>query len=246
MAHLFDPLTVGSLKLKNRIVMPPMSLDLASTGGEVTDALVAHYTRRAGGVGLVIVEHSYITAEGRASLNQLGIHDDALIRGLTKLAESIHKEGTPACIQINHPGREARRPICGSQPVAPSAIPATDSDEIPKELDKNEIHRLVQLFGEAARRACEAGFDAVEVHGAHGYLLNQFTSPLSNTRTDEYGGSFESRIRFPREIVEEVRKAVGSDFPLLYRLGAYDGEGRGSRLARCRLSLKDLFEQEST
>jgi 2,4-dienoyl-CoA reductase-like NADH-dependent reductase (Old Yellow Enzyme family) len=225
--RLIDPLRVGSLTLKNRIVMPPMANDLADAEGRVTDPLIAHYTRRAPGVGLVIVEHSYFTQGGKASLRQLGIYDDAKIDGLTKLAESIHAKGTPVCIQVNHAGRKASRSVSGLEPVAPSPIPTDSSSVIPRELERAEIQNLVLLYGEAARRAQKAGFDAVEVHGAHGYLLNQFTSPLSNRRSDEYGGSFEGRIRLPLEAITEVRRRVESDFLILYRLGASDGEGRG-------------------
>jgi 2,4-dienoyl-CoA reductase-like NADH-dependent reductase (Old Yellow Enzyme family) len=249
-AKLFDPLVIGNLTLKNRIVMPPMANDLADTEGRVTDRLIAHYTRRAPGVGLVIVEHSYFTPEGKASSNQLGIHDDAMINGLTKLTESIHAKETPVCIQVNHPGREGSSAISGVEPVAPSVVPTDSSGVIPRELERHEIQHLVRLFGKAARRARKAGFDAVEVHGAHGYLLNQFTSPLTNRRTGEYGGSFEGRIRFPLEIVAEVRKAVGSDFLVLYRLGASDGEGRGvtigesqtfaQRLVRAGINIVDV------
>jgi len=224
---LFDPLAVSFLTLKNRIVMPPMANGLADTEGRVTGPLIAHYTRRAPGVGLVIVEHSFLILEGKASANQLGIHNDSMISGLTKLAESIRAMGTPVCIQVNHSGREGSRAVSGLEPVAPSVVPSDSSGVIPRELKRHEIQHLVELFGEAARRARKAGFDAVEVHGAHGYLLNQFTSPLTNRRTDEYGGSFEGRIRFPLEIVKEVRRAVGSNFLVLYRLGASDGEGRG-------------------
>ena len=173
-----------------------------------------------------------------------------MINGLTKLTESIHAKGTPVCIQVNHPGREGSRAISGAEPVAPSVVPTNSSGVIPRELGRHEIQRLVRLFGEAAGRARKAGFDAVEVHGAHGYLLNQFTSPLSNRRTDEYGGSFEGRIRFPLETVAEVRMAVGSDFLVLYRLGASDGEGRGvtigdsqtlaQRLVRAGVNIVDV------
>jgi len=165
-----------------------------------------------------------------------------LIKGLSNLAESIHAKGTPVCIQITHAGRRANSSICGSQPVAPSAIRASESDEVPRELEKHEIEGLVRLYGEAARRACKAGFDAVEIHGAHGYLLNQFASPLSNRRTDEYGGPFENRIRFPLEVVEEVRKVVGSDTPLLYRLGAYDGQEGGVTITECQAFARKLVE----
>jgi len=202
---LLDPLSFSGLRLKNRIVLPPMANDLATTKGEVQEALIAHYTRRAAGVGLVIVEHSYIAKGGKLSSRQLGIYEDILIKGLADLAKAIHAKGAPVCIQITHAGRKANSSICGSQPVAPSAIQASDSGEVPRELEKHEIEGLVRLFGEAARRACKAGFDAIEVHGAHGFLLNQFASPLSNRRTDEYGGSFEKRIRFPLEVVKEVR-----------------------------------------
>jgi NADPH2 dehydrogenase len=239
---LLDPLTVGGLSLKNRIVMPPMANDLATTKGEVTQPLIAHYTRRAAGVGLVVVEHSYIAKDGKRSSRQLGIYDDALIKGLADLAQSIHAKGTPVCIQITHAGRRGNRSICGSQPVAPSAMSASDSDEVPRELEKQEIQSLVRLFGEAARRAHKAGFEGVEVHGAHGYLLNQFTSPLSNRRTDEYGGSFENRIRFPLEVVEEARKALGSNSSLLYRLGAYDGQEGGVTISECQALARQLVE----
>jgi len=222
--------------------MPPMANDLATTRGEVTQALIVHYTRRAVGVGLVIVEHSYVAKDGKLSSKQLGIYDDALIKGLSNLAESIHAKGTPACMQITHAGRRANSSICGSQPVAPSAIPASESDEVPRELEKHEIEGLVKLYGEAARRACKAGFDAVEIHGAHGYLLNQFVSPLSNRRTDEYGGRFENRIGFPLEVVEEVRRVVGSDAPLLYRLGAYDGQEGGVTISECQAFARKLVE----
>lgn len=227
MARLFDPLLVGSLRLRNRIVMPPMANGLADETGRVTSPLIEHYTRRAPGVGLVIVEHSYFTPEGKASPNQLGIHNDSMITGLSKLADSIHAEGTPVCIQINHSGREGSYETSGVEPVAPSPIPLDSSGVVPRELGSHEIQDLIRLFGEAAGRAREAGFDAVEVHGAHGYLLNQFTSPVTNKRTDEYGGSFDGRIRLPLEIVAEIRKVVGPDLLILYRLGASDGEGRG-------------------
>jgi 2,4-dienoyl-CoA reductase-like NADH-dependent reductase (Old Yellow Enzyme family) len=204
-----------------------MSNGLADTNGRVTDPLIAHYARRAAGVGLVIVEHSYFNPQGKASSNQLGIQDDVSISGLTRLVESIHAEGTPACIQINHAGRNGDAAISGTEPVAPTAIPTEGSDDVPRELERNEIQQIVRQFGMAASRAREAGFDGVEVHGAHGYLLNQFVSPITNRRNDEYGHSFEGRIRFPVEVVTEVRRRVGSNLLVLYRLGASDGEGRG-------------------
>jgi len=222
--------------------MPPMANDLASEEGEVSEALIAHYRRRAAAVGLVIVEHSYISKDGQLSSRQLGIYDDILLNGLSRLVESIHAIGTPVCIQINHAGRKARSSICAAHPVGPSAIAAGETFEVPRELGEHEIQRVVGLFGEAARRALRSGFDAVEVHGAHGFLLNQFASSLSNRRADRYGGSFENRIRFPLQVVEEVRRIVGLDFPLLYRLGAYDGEG-GSTIDEYQTFARRLIER---
>ena len=242
MPKLFDPLVIGNVMLKNRIVMPPMSYSLADINGRVTDALIAHYERRAPGLGLVIVEHSYFTPEGKASLLQLGIHDDAMVSGLRKLVETIHAKGTHICIQVNHAGGEGSRDVSGLEPVAPSAVPSHDSNAVPRELEKHEIEHLVHLFGEAARRARMAGFDGVEIHGAHGYLLNQFTSPLTNRRTDAYGGCFEGRIRFPLETVSEVRNVVGSDFLILYRLGASDGEGRGVTIEEMQIFARRLVQ----
>ena len=239
---LFDPLSVGRLRFKNRIVMPPMAIDLATERGGVTEALIAHYTRRASGVGLVIVEHSYVAQDGKLTPRQLGIYDDALIDRLSHLAKSVQAKGTHVCIQINHAGRRASSSICGTQPVAPSLIAASDSNELPRELGRNEIRRLAIMFAEAARRASQSGFDSVEVHGAHGFLLNQFTSPLSNRRTDEYGGSFENRIRFALEVVKEVTGAVGSEFPVLYRLGAYDGPEDGITIDECQAFARKLVE----
>jgi len=219
---LLDPLTIHKSHLKNRIVMPPMASGLATRTGEVTEALVAHYKSRCRSVGLVIVEHSYIHPVGRTSEMQLGIHDDNLVPGLSRLVKAVHEEGTPIAIQIGHGGRRANSSVCGAQPVAPSPIPDPESKEIPRELTVNEIQSIVKAFGLAAGRAVKAGFDAVEIHGAHGLLLSQFCSPLANRRNDRYGGVLENRTRFPLEVASKVLGAVGQDIPVLYRLGADD------------------------
>jgi len=202
--------------------MPPMASELATRSGEVTDALVTHYRSRCRSVGLVIVEHSYIHPVGRLSEKQLGIYGDESIAGLSKLAKAVHEEGTPIAIQINHAGRRANSRICGAQPVAPSSIPDPESKETPHELTVEEIQSIVRAFGLAASRAIKAGFDAVEIHGAHGFLLNQFCSPLTNTRNDTYGGILENRMRLPLEVASEVLRTVGRDIAVLYRLGADD------------------------
>jgi len=221
-ASLLDPLTIYKLHLRNRIVMPPMASELATRSGEVTEALVAHYKSRCRSVGLVIVEHSYIHPIGKRSEMQLGIHSDNQVAGLSRLVEAVHEEGTPTAIQINHAGRRANSSVTGAQPVAASSIPDLESNETPRELTASDIQSIVKAFGLAASRAVKAGFDAVEIHGAHGFLLGQFCSPLANRRNDRYGGVLENRMRFPLEVASEVLSAVGKDIPVLYRLGADD------------------------
>ena len=222
MPGLLDPIRIGSLELPNRLVMPPMGTHLATDEGEVTDALIEHYRQRAPGVGLVIVESSYVMLAGRGGLNQLGIHRDEGIPGLQRLASAVKEQDSRISIQLNHSGASALPDEALGTPAGPSAVPLPGSDVIPRELSKGEIESIITAFAQAARRAKEAGFDAVEVHGAHGYLNGQFTSPLTNRRTDEYGGSLANRICLPLEIVSEVRNLVGADYPILYRLGADD------------------------
>lgn len=242
MPTLLDPIKIGSMRLKNRIVMPPMATGLATAEGEATEKLIQHYERRAKALGLLIVEHSYIEKGGKLSAHQLGIYDDNLIPGLTKLTERVHVLSTPIAIQINHAGRLANSEICGAQPVAPSPIPHSDEHEIPRALSKEEIEALVEAYGSAARRAIESGFDALEIHGAHGFLLSQFLSPLSNKRGDEYGGRLEDRMRFPLQVVARVKEEIGGGFPLLYRLGADDMKPGGLSLGESKVVARKLAE----
>jgi NADPH2 dehydrogenase len=220
MVHLLDPLTVKGLQLKNRLVMPPIGTDLATNTGEVTKEHLAYYKPRAREIGLVIVEHSYVDFGGRYTATQIGVHDDDLLPGLHQLVEVIHESGAAAAIQINHSGAKCIEAICGMQPVAPSTMKYWR--EAARGLEVAEIRELVHKFGESARRAMDAGFDAVEVHGAHGWLLNEFTSPLTNKRTDQYGTSLENRFRFPLEVIREVRSKMRNQAPLFFRLGADD------------------------
>jgi len=217
-----------------------MASELATRSGGVTEALVAHYKSRCRPVGLVIVEHSYIHPIGKLSERQLGIHSDNLVAGLSRLVEAVHEEGTPIAIQINHAGRKTNSRICGAQPVAPSQIPDLESRETPRELTANEIQSMVRGFGLAAGRAVKAGFDAVEIHGAHGFLLSQFCSPLTNRRNDRYGGVLENRMRFPLEVASEVLSKVGQDIPVLYRLGADDMMPRGLTLEESKRIAQSL------
>jgi 2,4-dienoyl-CoA reductase-like NADH-dependent reductase (Old Yellow Enzyme family) len=220
---LLDSLEIKGLVLRNRIVMPPMQTGLATVKGEVTERLVDYYVRRCAALGLLIVEHSYVSAGGRLSLKQLGIYDDELIFGLERLAGSIHSKGTPVVVQITHAGRVAVRDLIGGEPVGPSATGNV------RELTPNEVDALADDFALAAERAVKAGFDGVELHGAHGFLLNQFFSPLVNKRGDDYGGSLEKRMRFPLLVVERVRETVKGRL-LLYRLGADDLDRNGTQI----------------
>ncbi|MHB1417194.1 MAG: NADH:flavin oxidoreductase [Chloroflexota bacterium] len=223
MPGLFDPLTIGTMQLKNRIVMPPMGTRLAEADGAINDEHISHYTARArAGVGLVIVEHSYTDKRGCARLDQVGAYDDVLIPGLRRLADEVHRAGAAICLQINHAGALAPREATGEQPAGPSDVPPPQATEAPRALTQDEIRGIVESFARAAERAVAASFDAVEVHGSHGYLLSQFASPITNKRTDEYGGDLQGRFRFPLEVLRAVRSRLPADYPLFYRLGADD------------------------
>jgi len=206
MPGLFDSIYIRGLSLKNRLVMPPMGTGMATEDGEVTDRHIKHYTARArGGVGLIIIEHIYVSEDGKFSRQQTGLYDDKLIPALKLLVEAIHAEGTKVIIQLTHAGAKAPRDITGKQPSGPWKTALPHCGEVPRSLTVSEIRAIVVRFGNAAYRAVEAGFDSVELHGAHGYLLCQFLSPYANQRNDEYGGNMARRLLFPTEVVKEVR-----------------------------------------
>lgn len=223
MPTLFTPLTVRGVTLRNRIVMPPMQSGRASFGGEVTNRTVNFYTMRSKAIGLPIIEHTYIAPEGKIGPKQLGIHNDDAIAGFRKLSDAIHDTGAPAILQITHAGGVANKKVIGTMPIGPSARPKV------RELQKAELENLTNQFAQATERAVKAGFDGVELHGAHGYLLNQFFSPLFNERRDEYGGSLENRMLFPLQVVDSVREALQGRL-LLYRLGADDLAPNGTNI----------------
>ncbi len=223
MPGLFEPITIKGLVLKNRLVMPPMATNMATEDGEVTDRHIRHYTTRArGGVGLIIIEHTYVSRDGRLSPGQLGLYDDRLVPGLKRLAAAIHAEGTKVIIQLTHSGAKALRNVTGEQPAGPWTVMLPKASEASRPLTIPDIKALVVRFGEAAYRAIEAGFDSVELHGAHGYLLGQFLSPYTNQRNDAYGGNLAERLTFPLEVIEEVKTRLGENTPLFYRLGGDD------------------------
>ncbi|MBI4287903.1 MAG: NADH:flavin oxidoreductase [Chloroflexi bacterium] len=223
MPGLFDTIDINGVKLKNRLVMPPMATKMATEEGGVTDRHLRHYMARArGGVGLIIVEHTYVLKNGQMSAGQLGLYEDRLIDGVRRLVEAIHREGAKAAMQLTHAGAKAAREFTGEQPAGPSEVAPPKGKDLPRALRVGEMQQIVKAFGEAARRAMDAGFDAVELHGAHGFLLCQFLSPLTNRRSDKFGGDLDGRLRFPTEVIKEVKRQLGEGSPLFYRFGADD------------------------
>lgn len=216
---LFSAAKIGSMEVANRFVVPPMATNLGNPDGTVSEALVEYWvTRASGGWGLLIVEFTAVDPLGKGLPLELGVWDDTFIPGLKRLTDVAHKHGVPIALQIHHAGRQTVSPIIGSQPVSASPIPCPLYKEIPRELSTEEVWLLVEKFGDAAVRTREAGFDAVEVHGAHGYLVAQFMSAYFNKRTDMFGGNLQNRMRFPVEIIKNIRRKVGTSYPILFRL----------------------------
>ncbi|MFX1236292.1 MAG: FAD-dependent oxidoreductase [Promethearchaeota archaeon] len=219
--HLLKPIRIRSLEIPNRLVMPPMGTGLANPDGTVSEANIAYMKRRAkSGAGLIITEITEVHPLGSVSPVCLGVWDDKFIPGLSKLADSVHAEGSKIAMQLHHCGRESYLNTKKGIAIAPSAVPSYIYGFLgtPREMTLAEIQETIVSFGAAAKRAIAAGFDAVELHGAHGYLLMQFLSAHSNKRTDEYGGDFKQRARFMIECLREVRKQVGNGFPISIRL----------------------------
>lgn len=243
MAGLFTPLSTRNLRVANRIVMAPMATNMATARGEVTPRLISHYRERAeAGVGLIIIEHTYVSPGGRYSPKQLAVDRDSLVSGLSELTRALHTVGVPVILQITHAGSRTTEEVLGTRPVAPSSLPVSKGAPTPRPLFKSEIPRIIEDFSAGARRAKDAGFDGVEIHGAHGFLLSAFLSPAVNHRDDDYGGSAVNRLRLPLEVVTAARQAVGPDFPLLYRLGAEDHVNGGLQLKESLVAAKKLVE----
>ncbi len=225
MASLFDSITIRGVEIPNRIVMPSMTTRLAAADGSVTPELVQYFVARAeGGAGLITVEMCSPEPAGRHRAHELGISDDRFVDGLRELTSRLRAAGSRSSVQIGHAGGHTRQDVTGHPPVAPSALPHVVQEVdtrrvVPEELTRKGIRAVVRSFAEATARAKLAGFDVVEVHGAHGYLIAQFLSPLDNRRGDEYGGSLRNRARFALEVVDACRQRVG-DFPLVFRLSA--------------------------
>lgn len=223
MKHLFRPFRIRNLKLKNRIVMPGLASFLFDADGSVTERAVEHYRRRAaGGPAMIITEACAVSPEGIVSPHQARIYDDRFIEGFAKISAAIKSEGAVAALQIHHSGRQTSARTIGQDPLAPSDLPCPSIHGRVTPLSIEGIQELVRKFGDAAQRACQANFQLIEIHGAHGYLINQFISGFSNIRKDAYGGNTNRRARFAREIVQEVRRRVGGDFPISFKISAQE------------------------
>ncbi|MFW6315081.1 MAG: NADH:flavin oxidoreductase, partial [Desulfohalobiaceae bacterium] len=237
---LFRPIKIGNLDVKNRIYLPAMHLNMAEDF-QATDKICAFYQERAkGGAGMICVGFATVDQMSGSTLN-IGAHKDEFIPGLSRLAQSIQQEGARAAVQLNHAGRyNFSFFMDGKQPVAPSPLASQMTRETPRELGTGEVREVVESFAAAASRVKQAGFDAVEVLAGTGYLVSEFLSPLTNQRADQYGGSEENRMRFALEIMQAIKQAAGSDFPLIVRMNGNDlmqgGMGR-QELQRFALAL---------
>ncbi|WP_280768350.1 NADPH dehydrogenase NamA [Salipaludibacillus daqingensis] len=226
-SKLFTPYTVKNVTIKNRITMSPMCMySSENEDGKVTDWHLTHYISRAvGQVGLIMLEATTVTRQGQISPHDLGIWSDEHVSGLSKLVAGIKAHGSTAAIQLGHAGRKA---IFDGDIIAPSSIPFDESTKKPIEMSKSDIKETIDAFKQGARRAKEAGFDIIEIHGAHGYLISQFLSPLSNKRTDTYGGSKENRLTFLIEVLECVKEEWSG--PIFVRISANEYHEQGNQL----------------
>ncbi|MDP6692626.1 MAG: NADH:flavin oxidoreductase [Alphaproteobacteria bacterium] len=225
--NLFQPGRIGALEIPNRIVFAATSTELADGEGLVTDEMIEFYGERArGGTGLIVVEATYVDQEGKRLKHNLMLHEDGCIPGMTRLVDAVHQAGARIALQINHGGRESVPEVSGSVPLAPSAqvsgFTGVGDAVIPRELTIAEIEGIVGRFADAAARAQQAGFDAVEIHGAHGYLAGQFLSPVCNTRQDRYGHDTAGRAQFGVELVRAIKARTGDDYPVIFRMNGRD------------------------
>ncbi|MDO4869715.1 MAG: NADH:flavin oxidoreductase [Bacillota bacterium] len=246
---LESKLTIGSKEVKNRIVMPPIATYLCADDGKVTDKLLAYYNERAAGgsIGMIMTEHSYICKQGKAKAGQMSISDAGDVKGLRELTAVLKQSGSLAIAQLNHAGSAAPSDATGQKAVSASPVvlpvtPMMGDGTVPEELTQEQIKGVVNAFADAAEIACMGGYDGVEVHTAHAYLLNQFYSPLTNRRTDEYGGSLDNRLRIHREVLKAVRERIGQDVLMSVRLGGCDYMDGGSTISDSVYAAKVLEE----
>lgn len=235
---------IGNVKLRNRIIMPPMETNLPSITGEVTDSLLRYYEERAkGGPGAIIVEFTGVDSKtGKGTQTQLLLDSHGFISGHNQLVEIIHKYRCKAFLQLHHAGRQTTKSIIGTTPVSASSIPCKVMKAVPREMETEEVYEMIEKFVKAAHRAKLAGYDGVELHAAHGYLLNNFLSPYSNKRQDEFGGSTENRARIVTEIIKGIREKVNKNFPIIVRFSADEFVEGGLQIEES-VKLSKYFEE---
>jgi len=224
MSILFEPKKLNHIEIKNRFVFSAIYEGMATENGEITDGIVKRYRNAAKGqVGLIIPGYFFVHESGRAMKYQSGIHQDNMISGIRRLVKAVHEQDSKIILQLAHAGMQTEKQLIGDVPVAPSAtIRHPQTFTKPRELSVDQIHELIQAFEKSAKRAVESGADGIQLHAAHGYLINQFLSPFFNQRKDDWGGSDKKRLRFLREIILQVRKNMPETMPLLIKLNTFD------------------------
>ena len=223
MASLFDQTTINGMTIRNRLVRSATWEGMCEADGRPTGRLADYYRELArGGVGLIISGFAFVRPEGKQLPGKMGIHTDDFADEMRALTKAVHEEGGKICMQLVHAGGQTGSATAGRRPLAPSAVEVEQFPEVPQEMSVNDIAEIVAAFGAAAGRAKSFGFDAIQLHAAHGYLINQFLSPLINRRTDEYGGGIENRCRFLLEVYRAVREIVGEYYPVMIKLNGSD------------------------
>jgi 2,4-dienoyl-CoA reductase-like NADH-dependent reductase (Old Yellow Enzyme family) len=245
MPEIFESTIINGMKLNNRIVRSATWEGIAHPDGRPSEKLIDTYGLLArGGIGLIISGYAFVRPEGKQHFGQMGIYTDDFASEYRRIADAVHAENGKICMQIVHTGGQTvAANIGGRRPIGPSAVKVDQYDEIPLEMTIDDIRQVVSAFGDAAVRAKAYGFDAVQLHGAHGYLINQFLSPLTNRRTDAYGGSLENRSRFLMEIYRTIRERVGKDFPVMIKLSGSDFL-EGGFTAEDAISVAKMLDKE--
>lgn len=240
---LLTPIRIGNLNIMNRFVMPPMDSGLPNADGTVNQKTIAYYAERAkGGFGLIIVEYCHVNPKGKPMPKTLGIYDDKFIPGLKELVEACHMYGAKVFLQLHHTGRAGSPLITGATLEGASAVACPVMRSIPRAMTTEEVYQLIEEFGDGAVRTKQAGFDGVEIHGGHGYLVHQFMSGHSNKRNDEFGGNFRSRMRFAELILKNIKKKCGEDFPVTIRVSGDENVNGGKPIQETRAGVKLLEE----
>lgn len=223
MTTLFEPARIAGMQLRNRLVRSATWEGMCDPDGRPTEKLADYYaTLAGGGVGLIISGYTFVRTEGKQLPGKMGLHTDQFEDDFKRLAQAVHTAGGALAVQLVHAGGQANADVSGQGTVAPSAVRTALYKDIPSALTKSQIDAVVAAFGESAQRAKQWGIDAVQLHGAHGYLINQFLSPHTNRRTDDYGGTVDHRCRFMLDVLAEIRRRVGPDYPILIKLNAAD------------------------